>query len=225
MSGAAHKIGILGGSFDPPHLGHLLLAQDAAEFLALDKVLFIPAAAAPLKPAGPTAPAESRLAMIRAAVAAHGQPAWEVSDWEIRQGGTSYSYHTAQYLRTLHPDAELYWLIGADQLRQLDHWHRAAELCELVQFAIADRSQLLTAAPAGQLVPQVSKPACGACDAATAAHAPAAAPARARIVHLPCRNVDISSTEIRTRLRDGLPVDLFLPESVLRLIQRQSLYH
>jgi nicotinate-nucleotide adenylyltransferase len=205
MSQPAQKIGILGGSFDPPHFGHLLLAQDAAESLALDKIIFIPAAAAPLKPAGPVAPADSRLAMTQAAVAAHGQPAWEVSDEEIRQGGTSYTYHTAQHLRTLYPDAELYWLIGADQLRQLDRWHRAAELFDLVQFAVADRNHLLS-------------------DAATTPDFPRP-PTGARIVRLPFRNVDISSTEIRARLRAGLPVDLFLPECVHRLIQRQSLYH
>ena len=150
--------------------------------------------------------------MTQAAVTAHGNPAWEVSDWEIRQGGTSYTYHTAHHLRTQHPGAELYWLIGADQLRQLDRWYRAAELFEIVRFAVAARRHLPADTESVVCPGNVASPV-------------STGNTRASIVRLPFRNVDISSTEIRARLRDGLPVDLFLPEGVRRLIQQQSLYH
>jgi nicotinate-nucleotide adenylyltransferase len=222
MNNAPQKIGIVGGSFDPPHLGHLLLAQDATEFLALDKVLFIPTAATALKAHAPLASAPLRLAMLQAAIAGH--PAWEVSDWEILQGGTSYSLHTAQHLRTLYPDAELYWLIGADQLRQLHRWYRATELFRLVRFAVADRNT-----PPSPAAPADNKAAataftCAAGSVASPAPASAQPPPDAHITTLPCRNVDISSTEIRNRLHTGRPVDLFLPEGVHRIIQRESLY-
>jgi nicotinate-nucleotide adenylyltransferase len=199
---AARKIGVMGGSFDPPHLGHLVLAQDAAEHLALDAVIFVPAAQAPLKPGPPASPAATRLEMTRAAVAAHGDPAWSVSDLEIRQGGKSYTIHTAQRLRELHPgaDVKLYWLIGADQLRQLGRWHRAEELFQLVDFAVADREAAVR--DAGNI----------------------AVPPGAHVTFLPTRNIDISSTEIRRRLRDALPVDFFLPAAVHQIIEREHLY-
>jgi nicotinate-nucleotide adenylyltransferase len=194
------KIGILGGSFDPPHLGHLLLAQDAAEALSLGKLIFMPAAAAPLKARPPVAPAESRLAFVRAAAAARS-PRWEVSDWEIRRGGTSYSFHTTARLREQFPDAELYWIIGADQLARLPSWHRAAELCRMARFAVAPR---------------------GGAD-----ETPALPPELAEsltLVQLPARRADISSTEIRARLRDNLPVDLFLPAAARFLIEQEPAY-
>lgn len=191
------RIAIMGGSFDPPHNGHLILAQDAAEALFLGKVIFVPAATAPLKEHPPVAAALERLEMVRAAIA--GRHGWEVCDWEIRQGGTSYSLHTAQHLCERHPDADIFWIIGADQLVQLPAWHRIGELARRVRFAVATRSGDVLEPPTG-LPPEV------------------------RLVALPPRRLDISSTEIRARIPRGLPVDLFLPAPVCRHIERRQLY-
>lgn len=197
------RIGVLGGSFDPPHVGHLVLAQDAAEFLSLDAVLFIPAAQAPLKPASPVAPADLRLEMLRAAVAPHAARGWAVSDWEMRRGGESFSIHTARHLLATHPGAEIHWLIGADRLADLARWNCATELFQLVHFAAAQRTNA---------------------DGGGAPAKPPSAPAGARVVFLPPRRLDISSTEIRARLGAGLPVDLFLPPGVNEIIQRRMPY-
>lgn len=193
------KTGILGGTFDPPHIGHLILAQEAGEALGLDRVIFIPAAQTPLKEGAPVAPAAARLAMVGAAVAQHG-PSWEVSDWEIRRGGISYSVHTAEYFHGRFPDAELFWIIGADQLARLATWFRIGELAKLVSFAVAHRAE--------------SPP----------PERPQGLDAGVRLLELPVRRVDISSTEIRARLSRGAPVDLFLPEAVSRLIERERFY-
>ena len=188
----------MGGSFDPPHIGHLLLAQDAQENLHLDRVVFVPAAASPLKAHPPVASAVARLTMVRASVAAH--PTWEVSDWEMRQGGTSYSLHTARHLHERFHGAELFWIIGADQLAQLHAWHRIGELAKLVTFAIACRHGSPAAIRPASLAPAI------------------------HMVALPVRRLDISSTEIRERLASGASVNLFLPPPLPDIIRREGLY-
>ncbi len=191
------KIGILGGTFDPVHLGHLMLAQEAEEFFKLDKIIFMPSAQSPLKGRAPTAPAAQRLEMTNIAIA--GRRNWETSDWEIEQGGTSYSFQTALHLREKHPDADLFWIIGADQLAQLGAWYRIEDLCRLMRFVVALRC-------GNELVRPQKLPPCVVVEA------------------LQTRRMDISSTEIRERLGAGLPTDLFLPAEVLNFIERNSLY-
>lgn len=191
------KLGIMGGAFDPPHLGHLILAQTAEEFLGLDRVLFMPTAESPLKGRLPTASAAARLEMVRAAVMAREN--WAVSDWEIRQGGTSYSVHTASHLRREFPEAELFWIIGADQLARLGAWHRIDELCRLVRFVVAVREGDTLERPP-DLHPCV------------------------KIEALPARRFDVSSTDIRTRLREGKSVAFFLPERVREVIEQGKFY-
>ncbi|MDR1497319.1 MAG: nicotinate-nucleotide adenylyltransferase [Puniceicoccales bacterium] len=194
------KIGILGGTFDPPHLGHLILAQEAVETLSLDKVIFMPAASTPLKSNPPVAPAQNRLAFVRAATAGH-RPHWEVSDWEIRQGGTSYSFTTTVHLRQQFTNAQLYWIIGADQLARLPDWHRATELCRMVNFAVAPRKESVPLPPLSPKFANVLT-----------------------LIELPFRRIDISSTEIRSRLRANLPVSLFLPPAARHLIEQEPSY-
>ena len=126
------RIGIFGGSFDPIHIGHLIIASDAAEQMALDRVLFIPAAQAPLKPNAPEATANDRAEMTRLAIEA--DPRFEVRRFEIDRGGTSFSIDTAEEIAREFPEAELFWIIGGDQARQLDQWNRIDELAKLVEF-------------------------------------------------------------------------------------------
>ncbi|MDR2981664.1 MAG: nicotinate-nucleotide adenylyltransferase [Puniceicoccales bacterium] len=191
------KIGIMGGSFDPPHLGHMILAQDAQDYFKLDKIIFVPVAESPLKGRTPTASGRLRLAMIEAAIAPRRE--WCVSDWELKQGGVSYSSHTALHLHRLYPDAELHWIIGADQLAQLSAWYRIDDLCRLVRFVVALRD--------GDML--VSPPKLNPCVV---------------IEPLPARRLDISSTEIRECMKAVRPVDFFLPQGVMQIIEHENPY-
>jgi nicotinate-nucleotide adenylyltransferase len=131
------KIGIYGGTFDPIHFGHLILARDARETLGLEKVIFVPAAASPLKEP-PVASAETRLSMLRAAIA--GQNGFVADDCELKRPPPSYSIDTVLQIREREPNAELFWLIGSDNVSSLSKWHRIDALKNLVQFVVLDRA-------------------------------------------------------------------------------------
>lgn len=139
------RIGIYGGTFDPVHHAHLILAREALETLELEKVIFVPAALSPHKLETSPTPAPLRLAMLRAAVAA--EPGFVVDDCELQRPPPSYAFDTVEQLRAREPDAEFFYLIGEDNLPRLSSWHRFAELEELVQFVVLDRSG--RAAPPG----------------------------------------------------------------------------
>jgi nicotinate-nucleotide adenylyltransferase len=210
------RVGILGGSFDPPHNGHLALAKHAAGALALDVVVFVPAAESPLKGRRLEAPAPVRLAMLAAAIAseksttpaASPAPAFSICDWEIERGGISYSFYTAQHLHNVFAGDELFWIIGGDQLQKLPDWHRIEDLARLVTFAVAPRAPATPPAP------------------------PPALPATVRWVAMPEFFLDINST----RLREALPaarrgdkdaaaiLERDLPAGVRELIEREHLY-
>ena len=130
------KIGIYGGTFDPIHHGHLILAREAREKLELDQIIFVPAAASPLKEP-PHASAALRLEMLQVAI--KGQEGFVVDDCEVQRPAPSYSFDTALQFREREPKAQLFWLIGADNVSSLNKWHRVEELKQLVQFAVLDR--------------------------------------------------------------------------------------
>jgi nicotinate-nucleotide adenylyltransferase len=188
------KIGLFGGSFDPVHFGHLLVAQAAREELALARVYFILAAQSPFKPGAQPAPAAERLRLLRLALA--GDAAAEVDDQEIRRGGVSYSIDTVRQYRKNFPEAELFYLIGADQAGQLSLWREASELARLVEFVIIPRP--------GEIVP------------------PLAAPFRGRALRgFP---LGVSSSEIRARCRSGLAIAHLTPPTVAEAIKNNRLY-
>jgi nicotinate-nucleotide adenylyltransferase len=191
------KIGFLGGSFDPVHFGHLVAARDACEQCALDRVVFVPAAQAPLKPATTRASAADRLALLRAAVA--DEPRFAVSDYELRRGGVSYTIDTVRHFRTAFPGARLNWIIGADQLAQLPRWREIAALGRLVAFIVLERPGHPTRPPAGL-------------------------PRGLRLRHCPGHLLALSSTELRARANSGLPLDWFTPHKTVALIRRRGLY-
>jgi nicotinate-nucleotide adenylyltransferase len=139
------KIGIFGGTFDPIHHGHLLLARDAIEQLHLDSVLFIPAALSPHKPGQHPAAADLRVEMIRAAI--EGEPRFCLDELELARPAPSYTIDTIEALKQREPDSEFVFLIGEDNVAQLSTWHRFAELSLMVQFAVLDRSGLRTEHP------------------------------------------------------------------------------
>ncbi|OUW17853.1 MAG: nicotinate (nicotinamide) nucleotide adenylyltransferase [Opitutales bacterium TMED158] len=193
---AGQRIGILGGSFDPIHIGHLIVANDALEQLELDRVLFIPAAAAPLKPKAHHATAEDRLAMTQLAIATDDR--FEARDLEIARGGESFSIDTARAIASEFPDAALFWIIGGDQAEQLAKWHRIEALSETVAFICFDRGQRFERSTS---LPD-----------SIATHA------------LKPRRIDVSSTEIRERLKSGHGAKYFLPDGVLSYIKARNLY-
>jgi len=188
------KIGLLGGSFDPVHLGHLLVARAAREELGLDKVCFVPAAQSPFKPGTSPAPAPERLRLLRLALA--GETGCDIDDLELRRGGVSYTVDTLRHYAEKFPGAELFYLIGADQTAQLPQWRDAAELARLAQFVVAPRP----------------------------GEGPPALPAPFRGRALRGFPVVVSSSQIRARVKAGLPVTLLTPAAVAEAIANNRLY-
>jgi len=187
------RIGLLGGSFDPPHVGHLLAASDAYEALQLDRLLFIPAAVQPLKIDRTTARGEQRLAMTK--MLAGTDPRFDVDPIEIDRGGLSYTVDTLAALRVRWPSAELFWLVGADIVPSFAQWREPARIVELATVVVLQRS--------------------GDVDGANL-------PAGLRC--LATRRIDVSSTEIRQRVKEGKSVRGFVPDAVAEFIAAERLY-
>ena len=133
------RIGIYGGTFDPVHHGHLILARQALEEFKLDRLVFVPAAESPFKIHNHTAPATDRLAMLQLAI--RGEDRFEVDPVEIERGGVSYSIDTVKMFRSRDPEAELFFLVGEDNAYRLTEWHRFEELKKMVGFVVLSRSE------------------------------------------------------------------------------------
>jgi nicotinate-nucleotide adenylyltransferase len=188
------RIGLFGGSFDPVHLGHLLVAQAAIEELGLDRMFFIPAAQSPFKPENKPASASSRLQWLRLALASKTN--CEIDEQEIRRGGISYAIETLRDYARRFPKAELFYLIGADNVAKLKEWREANELARLAQFVVIPRP--------GQ--------------------APANLPSPFRERMLKGFPFDVSSSQIRARVKAGLPIDHLMPPFVAEAICAAKLY-
>lgn len=132
------KIAIYGGTFDPVHHAHLILAREAIETLDLDKVILVPAAISPLKKSAPVASGEVRLEMLQAAI--KGEPEFEANECELLRPPPSYTIDTVEEIRRREYDTVVYCLIGEDNVEQLPQWHRFAELEKIVRFVVLDRS-------------------------------------------------------------------------------------
>ena len=131
------KVGIYGGTFDPIHHGHLILAREARERLDLDTILFVPAAVSPFKAAS-AAPAAERLAMLEAAIS--GEPGFAIDQVELHRPPPSYTIDTIETIRAREMDAELFYLVGQDNVADLSRWHRFDDLQSLVRFVVLDRT-------------------------------------------------------------------------------------
>jgi nicotinate-nucleotide adenylyltransferase len=188
------RIGLFGGSFDPVHHGHLLVAQAALEEASLDRLYFIPAAQSPFKPGFAPAPGAQRVRLLRLALA--GRPQFDVDDQELRRGGISYTIDTVDDYIVRFPGAALFYLIGADHLAPLPKWRSANELAGKVTFVVVPRP--------GQ--PQVSLP----------------PPFRGKALEgFP---FGVSASQIRDRIRAGKPIDYLLPSAVAEAIRNNQLY-
>lgn len=182
------KIGLYGGSFDPIHHGHLILAREAREQLGLDRVLFIPAAYSPHKLGTTPTPGEVRREMLAAALA--GESGFDLEDCDLRRTGPSFAIETVHELRGRWPDAEFFYLIGHDNVAKLHTWHSYEELRRAVQFVVFGRGEH----DAPHDFPTI------------------------------VRRVDISATEVRTRVARGASIRYLVRDQVLEIIARRQLY-
>jgi nicotinate-nucleotide adenylyltransferase len=194
------RLGLLGGTFDPPHYGHLVAAQEAAWSLQLDRVLFLPARQNPLKSGEPNSSAEDRCEMVKLAI--DGNPAFELSRLDLDRPAPSY---TADLLKVLDsPDRELFFVIGADILPELGRWRDPGEILRLARLAVVNRP--------GAPPPDLSRLERLSPDAGS----------RATLVEIP--GVDIAARDIRERVRFGRPIRYLTPPAVERYIVERELY-
>lgn len=187
------RLGIFGGTFDPVHHGHLILARDALEQARLDAILFVPCAQSPHKSARPLTGNAERVAMLKLAL--KGEPRFWLSRCELDRSGPSYAIDTAAEIGEAFPRAELFWLIGEDQLNRLHEWHRWPELRKQIKFLLLART--------GDGLKKKAGPVLG----------------------LPRpRRIDISASEIRHRLKSRLSIDHLVPAPVAAYLKRKGLY-
>jgi len=197
------RLGVLGGTFDPPHVGHLLLAEEARLALGLDQVLFTPAGGPWRKAGQELSPREDRLAMVRLAVA--DNPHFAVSALEIEREGPSY---TAETLAALHEqlpdDSEIFFILGQDSVADLPNWRQPQRIISLARLAVAARTawEPAEASALEKEVPGISQ----------------------RLVWLDMPRIDISSTAVRDRVRRGLSIRCWVPPSVEEYIRQHGLY-
>ena len=189
------RVALLGGTFDPPHIGHWLAAVDAFEALDLDRLVFVPAARQPLKQDRETAPAAARLAMLRAM--AEGDPRFAVDPIELERPGLSYTVDTLEEIVGNNTGAEIFLLIGEDTLAGFSGWKKHARIREIATIAVMRRAG---APRTGESMRSDG------------------------VVELSARRIDVSSTEIRERLKSGKSIKGFVPESVERFITMRRLY-
>ena len=196
-------IGVLGGTFDPIHLGHLLVAEEVRTQLGLAEIVFVPASQPQLRANSPVAPAEHRVQMIRLALA--NKPYCKLSTTEIDRAGPSYSVDTiAEFQGQLGAQDELFFILGWDSLAELPQWRepsRLIKLCRLVAvprpgYSLPDLNQLEAKIPG---LPR-------------------------RVILMEKPEIDISATEIRNRVAQGLSIRHLIPESVERYIKQYRLY-
>jgi nicotinate-nucleotide adenylyltransferase len=199
------RLGVFGGSFDPVHYGHLLLAECCREQCALDHVWFVPAAVPPHKKGRAMTPGTVRIEMLELAIAGH--PAFSVSRYEVDRGGINYTVETLAHLQEESPGNELFFLLGADMLYDLPHWHQAGRVCELATPVVVGRAGL------GPL----------ALDFLAAITTPERiATIRGQQVEMP--EIGISSTELRERVAQGRSIRYQTPAAVEQYIRIQGLY-
>ncbi|MFV0416728.1 MAG: nicotinate-nucleotide adenylyltransferase [Chthoniobacterales bacterium] len=189
------RVGIYGGSFDPVHTGHLILAREAREKLSLDRVLFVPAVVSPHKLERPPASAELRCRLIAAAI--ENEPGFELDTYEVDAGrDPSFSIDTVREIAGRLPEAELFYFIGDDNLPELHTWKSLSELRRIARFVVFSRQ-----ISSGNTVLEIPS------DMLSVS-----------------RRIDISSTEIRNRIASGKSIRYLMPEKVCSILQQENSY-
>ncbi len=197
------RIGILGGAFDPPQIGHLILAEYSREALDIDHMLFVPVADHPVKRGELRLPVPHRLAMLKLAV--DDNPDFSISRVDIDREGPHYSADTVKLIRQQYPQANLYFVMGGDNLRALPTWERAPELYRCCRLAVMKRAdEDITPDMHDDVLPGLSR--------------------KVDIVDVPMLSVWLSSTVVVNRLRTNRSVRYLLPDAVLAYIRANELY-
>ncbi|NJK72518.1 MAG: nicotinate-nucleotide adenylyltransferase [Synechococcaceae cyanobacterium SM2_3_60] len=193
------RVGILGGSFNPVHLGHLVIAEQARQQANLDRVLWLPNGQPPHKQLAPGASSADRWQMVNLAIATTDQ--FSASDLEITRPGYSYAVDTLTHLRQTQPDIHWHWIIGADALKDLPQWHRASELAGLCDWIVAPRLDNLSTIMANITQTLALK---------------------SQTLEMPV--LDLSSTLIREFVAQGRSIRYLVPETIATYIQTHQLY-
>ena len=190
------RLGVFGGTFDPPHVGHVTLTRELRESGVVDEILWIPVAIPPHKPSGPRTSPELRMEMVRAAI--DGRANQSASNIELLREGPSYTVDTLRALRSEHPEAAPVLIMGSDQFAELAEWHEAEEVVQLADVCVLPRGGV----ELDSVRPRLSVVWCAA-DVAS---------------------IDVSSSGIRKRVREGRPYRHLVPEAVAEIIEREELY-
>jgi nicotinate-nucleotide adenylyltransferase len=197
------RLGILGGTFDPPHVGHLILAEYTVEALGLERVLFVPAGEPPHKRGQARTPIQHRIAMLELAVS--GNKRFSISRVDVDRPGPHYSIDMVNIIQTQFPEAELYFVMGGDSLRELPTWYRAQEFVHRCRFAVMRRSDENIRADLHEAVlPGLAE--------------------RVVMIDAPLQGMWISSTEIVNRLKAGKSARYIVPHLVLAYISQNRIY-
>lgn len=197
------KVGILGGTFNPIHNGHLILAEQAREYCGLDEILFMPSGNSYLKNQKEIIDGEKRIAMT--ALAIEDNSFFVLSAMEVERKGPTYTYETLAELKSLYPETEYYFIMGADNLFFIENWKNPEDIfvnCTLIAAVRGEKEENALSKKAAELTEKF----------------------KAKIILLPERKFDISSTEIREKLRRGESVRYLLPDKVLSYIEKDRLY-
>lgn len=199
------KIGILGGTFNPPHFGHLKIAETALKKLKLDKVIFMPAKIQPLKGKVEVSP-EDRLEMTKLLI--EGKPKFEISDYEIKKRGKSYTLDTIRYLKKKYKNSEIFWIIGEDSLREIieEKWKGKMKILDLAKFVVFTRpNHKFNLKNLPKKFEKNKKIAL-------------------KKVILIRKKIPISATEIRENIKKGENLEKFLPKKVIEYVKTKKLY-
>lgn len=197
------RLGIFGGTFDPIHIGHLVVAQVALEEANLDQVLFVPAAVNPLKVGRPVTPGEHRYEMVKLAIEEH--PQFLATDWEVRRPGPSFTVDTLEYIHAQRPEDELFFIIGADNLKILPKWKSIDRIVQLAKIVALTRPGY-DLKESGETVLALFPHICE------------------RIQYVEMPGLEISSTWIRDRLGKNRSVNHLLPDKVIRYSEENKFY-
>lgn len=189
------RLGVLGGTFDPPHVGHLLAASDALEALALDRIAFVPAAVPPFKSRSVQATADQRFRMLELTI--EDDRRFEASRLELDRDGLSFTVDTLATLAAAAPDASLFLLIGEDLATQVASWRQADRIAELARIVVLVRGEVVVVSALESSLP---------------------------MTRVATRRVDVSSTEIRDRVRSGRSIHGFVTDAVASFIDEAGLY-
>lgn len=198
MTKPMKRIGVMGGTFDPIHIGHLVAAESALEALQLNEVWFMPTHMPPHKLQKSEVTAEQRVEMVRLAI--ESNEAFHLCTWEMEHGGVSYTLETVTWLQEEYPEVEWFWIIGGDMVNYLPKWNGINELMERICFIGVQRPGSTWEV---EELPEAW---------------------RSRIIPAPMPQIDISSTDIRTRIEEGLSIRYLVPDAVLQYSQRWGLY-